>query len=154
MPEVSKPNRKLAQHEFKSAEYERLESVASPEAGTSLDEMLAPGYWANVAKQMKAGQIIQIWPAGGAWWAEMLVRNVQPFAAKVHVLRSVVFDVGAPKAEPEETSEPKSDYKIQWRGPQHKFAVFRVADNTLLQEGFENKDLAGAWLDTHVKALA
>lgn len=146
----SLPNRKIGVHEMHAADYQRSDWVARPEKGTTLDEMMTPEYWANQAQNMRQFDRIEVRAFDGSWWAELLVMVVQPFAAKVHVLRHLDF------AKPSASGDlaVPDGYEIKWRGPQHRFAIVRLSDNTVITEDHASKQTAAASLDLYLKALA
>src|SRR5258708_7667818 len=128
------------------------------EAGTTIDEMLDPAYWANVANRLNVRpqgiganvpDIVYVSPADGSWWAELLVRDVAPFTALVHVLRHIEFDKKAAAI----PSKVPDGYDIRNRG-KNGWQVVRKSDNVVLKEGLATQATAAAYLDTHLKTFA
>lgn len=144
MAETAKPNRKLAQHEVHSAEYKRRDLIATPEVGTSLDEMLEPAYWAHVAKQLQPWDRIDVRAADGTWFAELLVVAVANQAAKVHLLQHV--DLGRPAAT---QVELPAGYELKARG-KAGWCVIRVSDKAVIVEGAGSPADARAALIAHL----
>ena len=144
-----RPNRKLLESQFADADNCRRDVVITPEAGTTLDEMLNPLFWAHVAKKLKAWDRIEVRPADGAWWAELIARVVQPFAVRVHVLRHVEFGVrdGVSTA-----PEVPAGYELKNRG-RDGWAVIRTEDKAVLREKEPSRDLALAWLGASLRSL-
>lgn len=147
--EKAKPNRKILVPYLTAAEYQRNEWVAKPEAGTSLEEMLVPAYWANVAKTMKQWDRVEVRPADGSWYAELLVRVVEPFAVLVHVLRRVEFK---PTLKAKSEIDVPEGYEIKFRG-KAGWCIVRNDDNTILKEKEDSKEAALVWLQAHLRAL-
>jgi hypothetical protein len=149
MAETVKPNRRIIQHELQSAEYKRRDLIAQPEAGTTLAEMLDPNYWTHVAKQLQPGDRIDVRPADGSWFAELLVRAVAPFAAKVHVLQHVEFDA---QAATERAPDPEG-YELKHRG-KNGWCVVRSVDKVVLTQEHPSAEAARLWLTQHLAKVA
>jgi hypothetical protein len=146
----AKPNRKLLTNQCVLAEYQRTDWVTKPEQGTSIEEMKNPEYWANVARDLKVLDRIEVRPADATWWAELLVRAVGPFTTKVHVLRVVVFD--QTKGESAAAPTVPAGYAITHRG-KNGWTVIRKSDNAILKEGIDTQPAAHSWLDAHLKTF-
>lgn len=129
---------KILQNRVKSAEYIRTVWAAQPESGTTLDEMLLPEYWANVAKTIKVGDRIDVTAEDGSWFAELYVRSAQPLALKVFVLRHTVFD--APRVK-----DAISPYDVRHRGGAG-WSVVRLSDKAVLFEGGKDRTVAEDWI--------
>lgn len=148
-PIAGKPNRKLLETQFADAEYNRRDMIATPEAGTSIVEMLNPLYWSHVHKRLKAWDRIEVRPSDGTWWAELIVRVVQPFAVRVHVLRHEHF--GA-RGTVEAVAEVPAGYEVRNRG-RDGWAVIRTEDKAVLKDKEPSRDHAVAWLVASLKSL-
>lgn len=130
---------KILQSRVKQADYNRTLWAVTPEAGTSLDEMLAPDYWAHVARQFKVGDRIEIVPDGGEWFAELFVRAVSANAATVFPLRHVVF------AEAQDTqAQAGGGVEIKYRG-NAKWSLVRRSDKAVLFDGGATREEAEAY---------
>lgn len=149
MSGTAKPNRKLMEMQLIGAEYQRQELIATPEAGTTLQEMENPEYWSHVAKRLKVWDQIEVRPHDGAWWAELLVRAVQPFAVRVHILRMVQFEDNRKAAE---QADIPAGYEVVNRGTRG-WAVVRESDREVLREREQSRALAVMWLKGHLLAL-
>lgn len=156
--EKAKPNRKLREVEIVAAEYSRLDSIATPERGTTIAEMLVPGYWAQVSgpgeehdggKRMQPWQRIEVRPADRSWWAELLVVATGPFAAKVELLRHKDF---AP-AKARGSLDVPEGFEVKHRG-RNGWCVIRLVDSQPLKEGLESQAAAALWADNHAKTFA
>jgi hypothetical protein len=145
----AKPNRKLMETQLVSAEYQRQEMVATPEPGTTLEEMLNPEYWSHIAKRVKVWDRIEVRSHDGAWWAELLVRAVQPFAVRVHVLRVAKFDDNLKAAE---QADLPAGYEVVNRGARG-WTVIRESDREVLREREASRALAVMWLKGHLQVL-
>jgi hypothetical protein len=151
MTEVAKPNRKAMPMDLTLAENKEIRYVHTPPAGTTIEEMLNPQYWAHVATQLRPGAIIVVWGADGALWAELLVWTVAPFAAKVEALRSATRDLprllGA-------VVEEVEGYEFKHRGG-GKWSVLRTTDSppVFIKDGLPGKVEASIWLKQYIAQL-
>lgn len=146
---AAKPNRKLLERQFTVAENVRQEIVIMPEIGTTMEEMQNPAYWSHVASRLRAWDRIEVRPADGTWWAELVVRVVQPFAVRVHVLRLVKFPDAQRAAA---GSDVPPGYVISQRGARG-WTVVRETDNEVLKDKEQTRGHAVAWLDAYLAAL-
>lgn len=165
--EKAKPNRKLLAPQFVSAEYHENPWIAKPEAGTTFVEMLDPAYWANVASQLRSGDVIRVRPVEGNWWAQLVVAAVAPFTAKVEFIIGRAFGIGTFTSEDDfaKAVDGKKDqppvlaavgpkgYEIKNRG-KNGWTVVRKSDNAVLKEGLDTQAAALAWAEQHAKTFA
>ena len=134
---------------FKPSEYMRVVYYAIPEANTPISDLKKPEYWAHIAQQLKASDRIEVEAEDGAYFVELLVRDVGRTWAKVTVLRELMLDdTGAPM--PDELKE----YDVIYKGKMTKWSVIRLKDRSAVYEGGNTKQDAMAWLTDHLKALA
>ncbi len=137
----------LRESRFGLVEFKRQTFHVVPEEGTAFEDILKPEFWSHVAYQMKTGCIVEVHAEDGSYFAELYVQHAERLFAKVAVLRKVDFegfkaDAGAP------------EFEIEWKGPHRKFAVIRKADREILKDGFSDKTAAGAYIESHTKAMA
>ena len=126
--------------QIKPADFSRTAHSISPEPGTTLDDLLKPSVWAHVARALRAGDIIEVRPSGGEWFAELLVRATSDKAVTVAVIRNVVFD--KPQA-PAVAGEP---FTVKHRGGAG-WSVVRNSDKAVVFEGGKTRPDAEAWLE-------
>lgn len=131
------------------AEQLRQDWVVNAEEGTTIRDILEPGYWAHCSAQMQVYDHIEVRLETGGWIAELLVLDVgrnyaRVFLAHQHELADAGLDkpVGA------------VSHKLDWKGPQRKWAVIRLADMAVVQEGFSDKSAAAAWMDNHIRVAS
>ena len=148
MSGTAKPNRKLLEHQAKTAEYVRTDWIVMPEAGTTLTEMEDSAYWANVAKKMRPFDRIEVRFADGRLWAELLVTVVEPFSVMVHTLRKVELAARLSEAD----FAVPAGYDVMNRG-RAGWAVVRLSDKMVLREGEKTREAAILWLRSHLMHL-
>lgn len=141
--------RRIAAQRIGFAETKRNVHWCEPEMGTTLEEMLHPGYWAHYAPRLRPGDLIEVYPESKAWYATLLVQWTNRTAANVAPLW--VADL-TPATETIGTDP--TEFKIKWGGPHHKFRVVRQFDNEVVKFGFLSKEDAEAWIVTQVKPQA
>lgn len=131
------------------AEQLRQDWVVNAEEGTTIRDILDPGYWAHCAAQMQVYDHVEVRLETGQWVAELIVLDVgrnyaRMFLSKQHDLADTPLDtpVGA------------VTHKTDWKGPQRKWCVIRLADSASVQEGFNDKQSAAAWMDNHIRVAS
>ena len=127
------------------AEHLRQSWVVDAEEGTTISEVLNPQYWAHMAAEMQPFARIEVRLETGEWVADLMCINVGRNWAQVNLLQK--YDL-------EERSEnPVSQtHKVEWKGPHKKHCVIRIADSSVLQDGFSEKVKAIEWMVNHEKA--
>jgi len=124
----------LTNGRFQLAEYVRNDFVATPEAGTSHEDLLKPEYWAHVAADLRPGCIIQAIPEDNTYFAEYFVIACARNWAKVSLLRFV--ELAEAKAD---IPEEKGAFEVNFGGPVQKWRFIRVADKQVIKSGFATK---------------
>jgi len=119
------------------AEIERHDWVNNAEFGTTLDDVKEPGYWAHMAKQMTPYDHIECRVDDSTWLAHLLVLEVGRNWARVMVLNHWRLD-GSDVAQ----TILQEQFRIDWKGPQHKFAVIRVRDNAMISKEHRTREQA------------
>ena len=117
-----------------------------PAAGTPLEHLLRPEYWAGI-KKLKTGCRIWVQSEDDVYWAELLVRKVGQGYAKVQLLRDGVLDMPVIDA-------VDSGYEIEYRGAIVKHRVVRKSDGHCLKQGMDSFEEASRWLLEHKRMLA
>jgi hypothetical protein len=129
------------------AEQMRQEWVVNAEEGTTINDVLDTGYWAHMASQLQQYDHIEVRLETGEWILDLIVLDVGRNYARVYVAHKHDFsdvDLKAPSG--------SITHKVEWKGPQRKFVVIRLADSAALQEGFASKPEAATWMENHIKA--
>lgn len=133
---------KLIQPQFRQAEFNRTIWAATPQAGTTKDEITKPEFWVHVAGKLKVGDRIEVSPESGEWLAEIIVRATGAGGPVVHLLHFHAFQA-------EDLPESK-DYEVKFGGAA-KWRVIRKADRHVLVEGLQTREAAEAWLANNSK---
>ena len=53
-----------------------------------------------------------------------------------------------------ETPDAEVRHKVEWKGPQHKFAVIRLADSAQIKDGCKTREEAQLLLREHERVIA
>lgn len=152
--------------DMKLADFARNRFLARPPAGTTLEDLLNPVFWAHVARQFApgGGDIIEVHPVDGAYYAELFVAECRktglvneirlvkisctPLSADTTVDEPADAIVDKPAdAIVDKQAEPEGAYRIVYRGIEKKHTVTRVADNIIVSEGHATKQDAQKWID-------
>lgn len=124
----------LDEPRMKSAEYERTTYVVNAAEGTSVGDVLEPGYWAHVAPMLRPYDRIEVRVDTGEWLLELLVLGCDRNWAQVFVLHK--YDI---EAVADEMPSAKK-HKVEFKGPQLKYCVIRLADNEIIFKGMSKAD--------------
>lgn len=118
-----------------------------PEDGTKFEDVLRDEFWSLVSHKFKPGDLVEVHAEDGSFFAELYVRAAGRNWAKVALLRKV-------ELEPVNLSHGSPEYEATWKGPHRKFSVVRLADNSIIKDGFEAREQAVEYIKSHVKAMA
>lgn len=139
----------ITQNRFEQAEFVRAIHFATPDEGTTPEDVLKPEYWAHVASQLRPGSRIEVVPEDGAWFGEYYVAASSRNWAKVVPLRVVEL---ASKIETPILEGAK--HAITWGGQLQKYRIVRLSDKTVIKQGFATKAEAEKGLADYELALA
>lgn len=101
-------------------------------AGTTLEDVLLPSYWAHIARKLRAKALILVYAEDGTWEAELRVRDVGAQTAQVGVIRQNRWDTAI-------AAQEFGDFIIEhtvadgWR-------IRRKSDGSVPVKGFTTKD--------------
>lgn len=135
---------------FQSNEYVNTDWTVTVEAGTSLEDVANPAFFANVAARLHPYDHIRVRIDTGEYYAELMVLDCGRAWAKTVVLQKhkLVKDdqdglvEGADK-----------DYEVKLQGPHKKWCVIRRSDKEIIKEGCVSKQDANLWLSNYVITL-
>jgi len=128
------------------AEQMRQDWVVNAEEGTTINDVLDPAYWAHTSARMQVYDRVDVRLETGDWMLELIVLDVgrnyaRMFLAKHHEF--VTTDISVPVG--------AITHKVEWKGPQRKHVVVRLADGAVIQEGIAEKSAANVWLENYLK---
>jgi len=147
MAEEVKRTTALHPMQMRVAEYERIVYVADIAFGVSLDEILAPGFWAHVATKLPPYTQIEARSEDGSWIAYLIVTGSDRTWARVAVDRVVNLTT-------KDVSETQAtSHEVKWKGPALKYAVIRLSDNAVVLSGFRQREEAIRALQEHERVI-
>ena len=128
---------------------------------TTVEDVLAPGYFGNHAQRFKVGgewgfpQIHLDWEDGSRS-LELTVLGTGLQTSKVVVRHEHNFaEAAAALAEEETTGGATGEaFKVEWKGSGKKHCIIRMKDKAIVKEGFATKAEALAELGQYSKTLA
>lgn len=135
----------ITQSRFQLAAEVRNPWMVTCEKGTTVEQILDGGYWANVARMIKPGDEIIVRPDDMAW--ELVLHVTGSEHLFVHVVKKVLYEL---RSSTPPVSVP-SRYKVEHAGSHHKWRVLRDGDP--LKDGFETEDLARRYAKNHQAAV-
>lgn len=145
-PADPKSARMLQPQDMGLAEERRQDFIVEAEPGTTVEEVLRPEYWSHVSTRMQQFDTVEVRPPTGEWLVKLRVLNTGRNWAQMFLEHK--YDL-------EQRSEaPVAKlHTVEWKGPQRKHAVIRIADSQLIQDGFSSKAEAEVWLANHERTV-
>lgn len=120
------------------------------DAGIEPSEMLAPSYWAHVAREFRQADRIEAHAEDGAWFAEFLVQDAGTNWAKVACLRAVKLE----SINPDRRGLILPGHTVAFGGNFAKWRVVRDVDKHVLRDKLNSEGDAYAWLSNYAKTVA
>lgn len=129
------------------AEQLRQDWVVNAEQGTTIEEVLDSQYWAHMASQMQPFDTVEVRLETGEWLLKLRVINTGRNWAQMFEEHRYEL------VERSETMPAATRYRVDWKGPQMKWSVIRVADSEVVQKELPSKAAAQDWLASHERAI-
>lgn len=137
---------------FQSNEYVNTDWTVTVEAGTSLEDVANPAFFANVASRLHPYDHIRVRVDTGEYYAELMVLDCGRTWAKTIVLSKYQLVKGGDDDGLVEGAD--KDYEVKFLGPHKKFCVVRRSgDKEVIKEGCATKQDANLWLSQYVITL-
>lgn len=147
LTEVKKERASLSQTRKSLREHANADHVVTVEAGTTLEELHKPSFWAHNAKDFRPYDKVYVCIDDDSYYAEFLVLRCDRNSALVKAL--CVYQLNAEDVIP--AALPQG-YRVEHAGRFHKWRVVREADSAAIKTGCETKREAEDWLASHLKA--
>lgn len=141
-------SRMLPPQRIQLAEAWRQDWVVNAEAGTKIEDVLDPAFFALMCTQFQPHDRIEVRLETGEWVAELMVIKVERTWCRTKLLQHYKL-----ANEIEDVPQAAPRHKIEHKGAQKKWTVIRITDGAAVQEGFASKELAIAWLDTYERTI-
>lgn len=137
--------------EFKLAEFTREHWCVTAPHGTTVQDMLKPEVWANVARRLKPWSIIEVRAEDGSFFAQLVVLAAERTWAKCAVL----FEVKLTTSDVSKTQDAGvSGYQYQWKGAKLGHCIIRINDKEPVHINAPSKADALHWLTERKDQLA
>ncbi|WP_375408511.1 hypothetical protein [uncultured Methylobacterium sp.] len=131
--------RQMTSPRFKLAEHARNVHRCNLEVGTTVDELLNPTFFVNVAGTVRAGDIIECLWDDYSRFLQLMVRK----ADRISVVVAPFGGADLERVERDETEEaPAEDYRHEFAGAQEQWRVIRVADGQVIKAGLASEAAA------------
>ena len=141
--------------------YIRLQMTASVPAGTTLEDVLTPGFWANHAYRMKRGALIEVLSEDNNLDCQLRVLETGPTFAKMRLLRNYVAEeirsqagsvASKNKSKTEKAAASDDEVEVNYGGKQDRWRV--VHRGHVVKSGFETMVEANIAADEYRGKLA
>jgi hypothetical protein len=135
---MSKESPTIQPQRCQLAEYGRQDWVVTVEEGTTLDQVLEPGFWSMVSVKFKAYDHIEVRSEDGAWFAQLIVLDCSRNWARVY--KTAYHALTTKDVSISQTEQPK--FYTKFKGPILKWCVIRTSDNEIISKEHINADVA------------
>ena len=137
--------KRLAPNDLAATESVQAFYTAQPSEGTTKDEVLDSAFWTHVARSIRSGSEIRVFPKGGAWYGRYLVTYADSAQVRLRELEYVDLD----EVLPEELEN--GQYEVKWAGPVARHRVIRKSDKHVMRDKFASKAEASHWMMTNLR---
>jgi len=141
--------KKVKQSTFQLAEHAYGRRSVTLPVGWTIDDILAPEAWSEVAHLLvgnklngippQDGTVIEVRTQDHAFYAELYVRAVEKMALHAEVIQYKPLG-------PQEV-EDTGKFDIRWNVGRRGFDVIRKSDKQIVAEGLPKKEDAIAWIE-------
>jgi hypothetical protein len=116
-------------------------------AGTTIEQLLEPAFWANVARHLQRSTTVEVHWDDASQFAELYVLDAGRNWASVDVLRHKK-ELKRPQLRSEE------QFEVHFNGPVDKFRIVRISDRSVIKAGFATEVSALQFLADYKRKLA
>ncbi len=125
--------------------------AANAERGHTIEDILKPGYWAHVARDLSAMDEIIVRAEDGSFRVHLFVESANNTSAKVCLVSEpLILQV---KDEPE-YRVGNGDFLVKWCGPFEKFCVINAETQEKVFVGRPSREVAENEAREYMKVLA
>lgn len=133
---------------FSQLEFVNSNWVVTVEQNVTLEDVLKPPFFSNVAAQMHPYDHIRVRIDSGEWYAELLVTSCGRGWAKTVVL----YEHSLVSIDASQEGGDLDQYKAEWKGPHRKWTVIRK-DGEIVKEGCADKEEAHSWIRNYLLTM-
>ena len=147
-PPIVRSNKPLILARWSEAQFKQARHAISPEPGTRYEEILDPAFFANIAPKVNSGDIIEVRPGDGSYYAELYVWNKGANWLQVSELKRIERPTAGlmPAA--------NTAFSIEFVEGPHKHRVLRNSDRGVIAHGFDSPEAANLWLAQNLGRIA
>jgi hypothetical protein len=135
----TKPPVRIFEGDLTAAEYARTVHVLTAPAGAQPDDFLEAETYAHALRKLRPRDRIEVFADDNTWWCEVLILGIAGQLLHVAMLDKRTF---APMVGKEHEA-----YDVAWGGPAAKWRVLRKSDRAVMQDKFDLKSEAIAWIE-------
>lgn len=146
-PEIARAVLALKEDRWQLKEHRNPGHWICVPAGVTVEDLMQPAFWANVARKLKPSSTIEVHWDDASQFAEVYCVSAGRNWASVSLLRHQKLERAA-------LPQQASQYAISFNGPIDKFRVARLNDNAVIRAGFGTEMEARQWLDQYLQRLA
>jgi hypothetical protein len=116
-------------------------------ANVAYERVFEPEFWANVARPIRPGDLIEVHSERGDYFAELYVINSKRMSVEVVELRNIAL------ASAKNRKNVGADLSVEWRGAIRKYCIVRGSGKTavIVAEGYVSEEDAAAALGARAK---
>ena len=120
--------------------------VATVEPNITQEDLLVPGFWANIAVAFKQFDRIEVRQDDGKFWAEYLVLSADKNSANIKEL--TWYDLTK-----EVSANKNADFVYKYRGPYAMHSIVKIKDGSVMVEKLPTKAAAEKWLNEYLEII-
>lgn len=124
----------------------RREMAADIPAGTTLETILEPSYWAHHTRDLRPGDVIEAICEDGTWEASLRVMFISTAEVKSVVRWKAEYDMVEPGID-------SDTYEVRWINIGKKYGVVRRDDGSVIKDGFYPIEQAHGFLKSHLSEM-
>lgn len=138
----------LVMSRWSEAAFVQARHAIRPEANTPYGDLLNPAYFAHIAPKVNAGDVLEVRPAEGTYYAELYVWAKGPSWLQVSELVKI--------ERPQHSALPALNkaFSIDFVEGPAKHRVIRKSDSQVMAQHFDSPDAANAWLAQNAGRIA
>lgn len=148
MAEADRKKFMINESRFFQKSERQMHFIVEAEIGTTLERIMEPEYWVNVAPRVQAGSRIDVHMEDYSAIYEFFVVDCGRSFVKVHLLAQHELEKIDTKARLSLEST-----EVQWMGAHRKYAVVRKSDNQVLHDKFAKQNEAIKYAVNYEKAF-
>lgn len=140
----------LSESRIQLAEFKRQDWVVDAEDGTTVKDLLEPGYWSHIAAKFKPFDHIEVINETGSWVANLMVIECHINWARVKQIGDVI------ELEPVDPSSRSvtTKHRVKWMSRIDGYGVVRIGDGEVVMKNFGDKAAAQTWMENHERSTA